>query len=53
MFRLSLICLLLAGCVTGPSTGAGLLRGSGEETPAPAGYQRLCSEYPDFEACTK
>ena len=45
-----LIVLFLTGCAT---TGSDhILRGSGVETMPPPGYQKLCSDTPDFEACT-
>ena len=46
--RYLLLLLLLNGCVP-----PGLLRGSGEIAPTPAGHAKLCAEQPTFPGCPK
>lgn len=48
MPRYLLIFLMLSAC-----NGSGLLRGSGEVAPTPAGHAKLCQEMPDMPGCPK
>lgn len=45
---LPLLILLLNGCAQG-----GLLRGSGEEAPAPIGHAAACINDPSLSGCPK
>ncbi len=44
-----LVLILLAGC----ANDSPILKGSGVPADAPAGYVKLCSEYPKSAPCPK
>lgn len=48
MFRIVVLCLLLAGC-----TEPQILRGSGDPAPTPAGHDDLCKKEKKMPGCPK